>query len=59
VIEFGLGINGYPFNHEWVFYVFESVPMLPAMVVFCIFHPAKYLPRKKYSDNEAVTEELK
>jgi len=43
VIEFALGIDGYPFNHEWVFYVFESLPMLPAISVFCIYHPARYL----------------
>jgi hypothetical protein len=43
VIEFALGIDGYPFTHEWIFYVFESLPMLPAISVFCFCHPAKYL----------------
>ncbi|KAF2467091.1 RTA1-domain-containing protein [Lindgomyces ingoldianus] len=45
VIEFALGINGYPFTHEWIFYVFEALPMLPAISVFCFVHPAKYLGR--------------
>jgi len=47
LIEFILGIDGYPFSHEWIFYVFESLPMLPAIGIFCIHHPGKYLPRKK------------
>lgn len=46
VIEFALGINGYPFTHEWIFYVFEALPMLPAISVFCFVHPAKYLGSK-------------
>ncbi|KAF2266624.1 RTA1 like protein [Lojkania enalia] len=43
VVEFALGIDGYPFEHEWIFYVFESLPMLPAIAIFCFIHPAKYL----------------
>jgi hypothetical protein len=43
LIEFALGIQGYPFTHEWIFYVFESLPMLPAISVFCVWHPAEYL----------------
>jgi hypothetical protein len=46
VIEFALGIYGYPFTHEWMFYVFEALPMLPAISVFCVVHPAKYLGSK-------------
>jgi hypothetical protein len=42
LIEFALGIWGYPFTHEWIFYVFESLPMLPAISIFCWWHPAKY-----------------
>lgn len=42
LIEFGLGINGYPFTHEWMFYTFESLPMLPAIGVFCVWHPGEY-----------------
>ncbi|KAJ9662804.1 hypothetical protein H2201_005885 [Coniosporium apollinis] len=43
VVEFAMGIEGYPFTHEWMFYVFESLPMLPAIAVFCLFHPAECL----------------
>ncbi|KAF2740860.1 RTM1-like protein [Polyplosphaeria fusca] len=43
VTEFAMGIDGYPFRHEWIFYVFEALPMLPAISVFCFVHPAKYL----------------
>ncbi|CAO2658737.1 Nn.00g064600.m01.CDS01 [Neocucurbitaria sp. VM-36] len=46
LIEFALGIDGYPFTHEWIFYVFEALPMLPAISVFCFIHPAKYLGSK-------------
>ncbi|KAF2178137.1 RTA1 like protein [Zopfia rhizophila CBS 207.26] len=51
VIEFALGIDGYPFTHEWIFYVFEALPMLPAISVFCLIHPAKYLGSKGGVDN--------
>lgn len=46
LIEFSLGIDGYPFEHEWMFYVLESLPMLVAIIMFCIYHPAKYLPNQ-------------
>lgn len=26
-----------------MFYVLESVPMVPAILVFCVWHPAAYL----------------
>ncbi|KAF2099714.1 RTA1-domain-containing protein [Rhizodiscina lignyota] len=58
VIEFGQGIDGYTFTHEWPFYVFEALPMLPAITIFTIFHPAKYLTpeaRKTSADVEART----
>jgi hypothetical protein len=44
LIEFSFGIFGYPFTHEWMFYIFESLPMLPAIGIFCFSHPGKYLP---------------
>ncbi|KAF2809645.1 uncharacterized protein BDZ99DRAFT_388551, partial [Mytilinidion resinicola] len=46
VVEFALGIDGHPFAHEWLFYVFEQLPMLLAISVFCVYHSAKYLGRK-------------
>ena len=30
-------------THEWTFYLFESVIMLPTIVVFNIYHPAHYV----------------
>ncbi|KAF2117571.1 RTA1 like protein-domain-containing protein [Lophiotrema nucula] len=61
VIEFALGIDGYPFRHEWIFYVFEALPMLPAISVFCFVHPAKYIGShgglgKKRTIEEGATE---
>ena len=42
LVEFAMGIHGYPFTHEWMFYVFESLPMFPAISVFCVWHQAGY-----------------
>lgn len=42
LIEFALGVFGYPFTHEWMFYVFEAIPMLPAIFIFSIWHPGMY-----------------
>jgi RTA1 like protein len=39
VVEFALGIEGYPFQHEWPLYVFEAVPMLFAIGILAWFHP--------------------
>jgi amino acid transporter len=46
LIEFCLGFNGYPFTHEWIFYVLESIPMLVAISLFCFYFPGKDLPKK-------------
>lgn len=42
-----MGFSGYPFTHEWIFYVLEAVPMLPAVSIFCLWYPGKYLPKRK------------
>ncbi|KAH6673652.1 RTA1 like protein-domain-containing protein [Halenospora varia] len=57
LVEFALGIWGYPFTHEWMFYVFEALPMLPAIAIFCLWHPAHYfasdrLDRKSRSTSD-------
>ncbi|KAM5441620.1 hypothetical protein MferCBS31731_003301 [Microsporum ferrugineum] len=44
LIEFILGIDGYPFRHEWPLYVLEGLPMLFAMFALAYFHPGKWLP---------------
>ncbi|KAK4097367.1 RTA1-domain-containing protein [Parathielavia hyrcaniae] len=45
VAEFTEGVEGYAFLHEWMFWIFESVPMLIAIGVFCFRHPSAYLGR--------------
>ncbi|KAK3346356.1 RTA1 like protein-domain-containing protein [Lasiosphaeria hispida] len=41
VAEFSMGQDGYPLTHEWTLYVFDSVLMLGAMLVFYVWHPSK------------------
>ncbi|GKU02658.1 rtm1 [Fusarium langsethiae] len=43
VVEFAGGRDSYAFNHEWLFWVFESLPMAGAIIIFCIYHPGRYL----------------
>lgn len=38
-------MNGYAFRTEWLFWVFEALPMLGAIGIFCIYHPSRYLGR--------------
>ncbi|KAJ4160572.1 hypothetical protein NW754_003691 [Fusarium falciforme] len=45
VCEFAEGMNGYAFRNEWLFWVFESLPMIGAIGIFCIYHPSRYLGR--------------
>ncbi|KAK4220027.1 RTA1 like protein-domain-containing protein [Rhypophila decipiens] len=60
--EFGEGVDGYSFRHEWLFWVFEAVPMLVAISVFCVHHPSAVLGRdgggKRTSSDEEEGEEL-
>ncbi|KAF1812327.1 RTA1-domain-containing protein [Eremomyces bilateralis CBS 781.70] len=46
VIEFAQGIHGYAFTHEWIFWVFEAIPMLIAISIFCLYHPSRFLGRR-------------
>ena len=53
--EFGEGVDGYSFRHEWLFWVFEAVPMLIAISAFCVCHPTAVLGRdggKRVSSEE-------
>ena len=43
--EFAGGVEGYVFKHEWLFWVFEGLPILIVMCVFCIWHPGASLGR--------------
>ncbi|KAF9775577.1 hypothetical protein IL306_006318 [Fusarium sp. DS 682] len=45
VIEFAGGRDAYAFSHEWLFWVFESLPMVGAIGIFCFYHPSRYLGR--------------
>lgn len=36
-------MSGYAYSNEWLFWVFEALPMAPAIAIFCIFHPSQYL----------------
>ncbi|KAF3171610.1 hypothetical protein TWF225_002253 [Orbilia oligospora] len=47
IVEFAQGWDGYLMSHEVYFYVLEALPMLPCLVIFNIFHPSKYLPELK------------
>ncbi|KAK6539733.1 hypothetical protein TWF694_009933 [Orbilia ellipsospora] len=55
-VEFAEGWNGYLMGHEVYFYVLEALPMLPCLVIFNIFHPSKYLPEPKPTNEEVVLE---
>ncbi|EGE04119.1 RTA1 domain-containing protein [Trichophyton equinum CBS 127.97] len=57
LIEFILGIDGYPFRHEWPLYVLEGLPMLFAMFALAYFHPGKWLPNESLN-SETDTEEM-
>lgn len=44
-----------------MFYVLESLPMLVAIIMFCIYHPARYLPdqaSEKMSDETQLESRL-
>ncbi|KAL4949034.1 RTA1 like protein-domain-containing protein [Aspergillus filifer] len=44
MVEFTEGRTGYTNTHEWVFYVFDSVPIFPCVALFVWWHPSLYLP---------------
>ncbi|KIW23461.1 uncharacterized protein PV07_11655 [Cladophialophora immunda] len=57
VVEFGMGIDGYPFTHEWCLYVLEAVPMFIALTVLALYHPVKFMqqkPRAEYALQEST-----
>jgi hypothetical protein len=45
VTEFALGIEGYPFQHEWPLYALEATPMLIAIAILAIFHPVNLVQK--------------
>jgi hypothetical protein len=46
-IDFTTTTQGYLYNNEWPFYVFDAVPIIIATILFNVVNPANYLPRKK------------
>ncbi|KAM0740620.1 hypothetical protein ACQRIT_005804 [Beauveria bassiana] len=63
VCEFAEGMQGYAFRTEWLFWVFETIPMIFAIGVFCVWHPSQYLPRsaplsKKAGEKEQLSGEM-
>jgi hypothetical protein len=40
VVEYAMGNEGYPLSNEWTLYVFDSVPMFAAMVIFGVWYPS-------------------
>ncbi|KAM3427604.1 hypothetical protein MY4824_009326 [Beauveria thailandica] len=53
VCEFATGMQGYAFRTEWLFWVFETIPMIFAIGVFCVWHPLQYLPRSALLSKKA------
>ena len=45
VVEFALGIEGYPFQHEWPLYVLEATPMLFAIGILALYHPVNLVQK--------------
>lgn len=39
IIEYVMDNDGYPLMHEWTLYVFDSLPMVAVMVIFCVWYP--------------------
>lgn len=45
VVEFALGIEGYPFQHEWPLYVLEATPVFFAIGILALYHPVKLMQK--------------
>ncbi|WEW56309.1 hypothetical protein PRK78_001752 [Emydomyces testavorans] len=59
LVEFVLGIDGYPFSHEWCLYVLEACPMLFALCALGYYHPGKWLPRSELNAALALQDQDK
>ena len=61
VVEFALGIEGYPFQHEWPLYVLEATPMLFAIAILAVYHPVNLVQKspREASDNGTSLEDPK
>ena len=45
LVEFAGGVDGYVFENEWPFWVFDGLAILVVSSVFCIWHPGACLGR--------------
>lgn len=54
VVEFALGLDGYPFQNEWPLYVMEAVPMLLAIAALGWWHPVRLLPEGMVPEEKAA-----
>ncbi len=50
-------MQGYAFRTEWLFWVFEAIPMIFAIGAFCVWHPSQYLPRSALLSKKARAKE--
>ncbi|KAE8349946.1 RTA1 like protein-domain-containing protein [Aspergillus coremiiformis] len=48
LVEFSEGSDGYLNLHEWNYYVFEAALIVPAVAIFNVCHPARYLPNTSW-----------
>jgi hypothetical protein len=48
-VEFSLGIDGYPFQHEWPLFVLEALPMFIALGTMAWYHPVRWLQKSGHT----------
>ncbi|PYH92602.1 RTA1-domain-containing protein [Aspergillus ellipticus CBS 707.79] len=46
VVEYAMGMNGYLLSNEWPLYVFDTVLMFLAMVIWAVRYPGQIRPKK-------------
>ena len=42
VVEYVMGLDGYPLSHEWALYVFDAVLMAAVQVIFLVWFPDRF-----------------
>jgi hypothetical protein len=45
IIEYVLGNNGYPLQHEWTLYIFGTVPMAIVMTIYFMWYPSDIMAK--------------
>jgi RTA1 like protein len=56
LIEFSAGVTSKITTHEWYLYVFDTVPMFFALLLFNAFHPGRFLrgERSDFSEENRI-----